>query len=372
MTSIEGQQDGAIVGNDSGGLQAALARTLTRSIGLYFSRPVRLFRPAKISGWHALQHLAQRDGSSFSANYVLSLIKAQGLGVIPKHFIPPIAVNAFLGTVLWTSYAEAYSLLEPRMGQHSIFAPAASGMVAGATQALLAAPAENVRLVLEGGSGYRTWSHAWQEVFRFTPASSASLSKEKKMEEIRRLRAWMHEVGEMAGHGWQGWGWGCAKDMCGFAAFFTIFEVTRRIAAHTKTASVELAELGVKRRVFKAPFGEFLPRIVHALTLVSGGVAAGLAYEYVCLPWDNARRIVYLERSIIPNEKPQPSLFSTLSQKLREEGISPFFQHRMVPHESPSEFSVRYPKTYVSLRTLARAGPWGIGFLVWEAYGPGL
>lgn len=30
-----------------GNLQAALARTMTRSIALYFSRPVRLFRPTK-------------------------------------------------------------------------------------------------------------------------------------------------------------------------------------------------------------------------------------------------------------------------------------------------------------------------------------
>lgn len=138
------------------------------------------------------------------------------VGVIPKHFIPPMAVNAFLGTVLWTTYGETFDFIEPRLNGHTIVASALSGMIAGAAQAVCAAPAENVRLVLEGGTRYRTWSHAWQEVFRFTPTSTSfSIPKERKLEEIRQLRAWMHEVGGMAGNGWQGWGWGCAKDMCG-------------------------------------------------------------------------------------------------------------------------------------------------------------
>jgi len=33
--------------DENNSIQAAIARTATRSIALYFSRPVRLFRPAK-------------------------------------------------------------------------------------------------------------------------------------------------------------------------------------------------------------------------------------------------------------------------------------------------------------------------------------
>lgn len=132
--------------------------------------------------------------------------------VIPKHFIPPMAVNALLGTALWSTYGEAYNFLEPHLGHSPIASAAVSGMAAGAAQAILAAPAENVRLIMEGGSGGRSWSHAWQEVFRGT---SSALPKKGSLEEIRQVRAWMREVGGMAGQGWQGWGWGCAKDMCG-------------------------------------------------------------------------------------------------------------------------------------------------------------
>jgi len=80
-------------------------------------------------------------------------------------------------------------------------------------QAVIAAPAENVRLVLEGGSGHG-WSHAWQEVFRGTTSIPLN-SPQQTLREARQVRAWMREVGDMAGRGWQGWGWGVAKDTMG-------------------------------------------------------------------------------------------------------------------------------------------------------------
>jgi hypothetical protein len=89
---------------------------------------------------------------------------------------------------------------------------AISGAVAGGAQAIVAAPAENVRLAIERGAG-GGWSHAWKEVLRGTapnqPTGSASLR------ELRQVRSWMLDVRNMAGRGWNGWGWGLAKDVCG-------------------------------------------------------------------------------------------------------------------------------------------------------------
>jgi hypothetical protein len=62
-------------------LYAALARTAARSAALYFSRPVRLFRPSKVSGWQSLRSIAARDGKSVSPSYILSLVKDQGVSV---------------------------------------------------------------------------------------------------------------------------------------------------------------------------------------------------------------------------------------------------------------------------------------------------
>ena len=136
--------------------------------------------------------------------------------LIAKHFIPPIAVNALLGTVLWASYAEAYSTFEPYLGDHPTLHAAASGAVAGGAQAIFGAPAENVRLVIEGGTG-NGWSHAWKEVFRRTEPAR-QMSRAEELNEARQVRDWMRDVRDMAGRGWDGWGFGFVKDVCGTAS----------------------------------------------------------------------------------------------------------------------------------------------------------
>jgi hypothetical protein len=122
-------------------------------------------------------------------------------------------VNLVLGSVLWTTYSEVTRLLEPHMDSQVPVA-AAAGAVAGGAQAVVAAPAENVRFVLEGGTPATGWSHAWKEVFRGT-RGDGTLSKRDELHQAREVRDWMREVGDMAGRGWNGWGWGVAKDACG-------------------------------------------------------------------------------------------------------------------------------------------------------------
>jgi hypothetical protein len=41
----------------------------------------------------------------------------------------------------------------------------------------------------------------------------------------------------------------------------------------------------------------------------------------------------------------------------------------LIGQSSPKSWTTRM---YPFLRTLGRVGPWGVGFLVWEAYGPGI
>lgn len=57
--------------------------------------------------------------------------------VIPKHFVPPMLVNAFLGTILWTTYAEVSSALHPYLTSHPTSLAAGAGAIAGGAQGLL-------------------------------------------------------------------------------------------------------------------------------------------------------------------------------------------------------------------------------------------
>ena len=169
-----------------------------------------------------MRSVARQSGATVSPEFIRSLVKDHGVCVpsssfinsqslnisqfmvIPKHFVPPIMVNALLGSVLWTVYAETSSSLDPYIGHHPTLTAAISGAVAGGAQALVAAPAENVRMVLEGGKlDGHSWSYAWKEVFRSTRAAPVT-SKAREIEEAREVRTWMREVGEMAGRGWDG------------------------------------------------------------------------------------------------------------------------------------------------------------------------
>ena len=134
--------------------------------------------------------------------------------VIGKHFLPPLIVNASLGTVLWATYSETSSVLSSReiLEAHPTVIAAISGALAGGAQAIVAAPAENVRLAIERGTG-RGWSHAWKEVLRGTASNQPIGST--GLRELREFRSWMLDVRDMAGRGWNGWGWGLAKDVCG-------------------------------------------------------------------------------------------------------------------------------------------------------------
>ncbi|EJD44067.1 hypothetical protein AURDEDRAFT_65507 [Auricularia subglabra TFB-10046 SS5] len=380
MASSPSQQpDSASASATAQNIWAAVARTAARGAALYFSRPVRLFRPSKISGWQTLRARARSDGSSLSPQYLLSLLRSQGFHVISHHFIPPLLVNTALGTILWTTYSVAATELQDHV-QHPVLASGLAGSIAGGAQALAAAPAENVRILLEGGAEHARWSQVWKSVFRASE-QAAHLPQQDSHDGIsrtdaRKLRGWVKEIRDMAGEGWSGWRWTVAKDSCGgrsgwsigrdrscvpgFAAFFMIFEVSRELANET-------------RAIIRRSPGDGHPkarqnteRIVYATTLVAGGAVAGLAYELVGRPWDNARHLSRLE-DLSPHT-PRLTILQLLAHKLREDGPLSFLQDPHAIHVAPAYSNAMQQRLYIASRTLARVGPWGIGFLAWEAF----
>ncbi|KAJ7197159.1 hypothetical protein GGX14DRAFT_552434 [Mycena pura] len=352
---------------------AALARTATRAFALYFSRPVRLFRPTKVSGWHSLNVVAAQDGvSHLSLSFLTSLVKNQGLVVIPKHFVPPMVVNALLGTVLWASYTEASTALQPYIS-HPVSNAAISGAVAGGSQALVSAPVENVRFLVQGGTSGSLWSNAWKEVFRGT-TGVRSASRHETIEEARKVRSWMREVGGMAGRGWDGLAYTFGKDVMGFAAFFTIFEITRRIALRIRAVTVDVTRSFEFKGGGEGGGGDslkrHLPQFLYGVTLVSGGVIAGISYEVIGRPWDAARHAMRLDRLTTHEHRSAPIV---IMHKIQEEGFFYLFRDPTAVNVDRITVTTHgHRRIYSVLRTLARVGPWGIGFLVYQAYDSGL
>lgn len=108
-------------------------------------------------------------------------------------------------------------------------------------QSIVGAPADNLRILLEDGisskslDGHSGWRDAWKKIFRGAeplnprpehlsvagsrPNNTARASARRQARDVKR---WMNEVKGMAGRGWDGWGWGCAKDVVGVISLFTL------------------------------------------------------------------------------------------------------------------------------------------------------
>jgi len=69
---------------------------------------------------------------------------------------------------------------------------------------------------------------------------------------------------------------------------------------------------------------------------------------------------------------PDQSISQIISGTLQNRGLLYFFRDpsAVIDHIEPDSALRR--RAILGLRTLGRVGPWGIGFLVWEAYGSGL
>ncbi|CAE6352475.1 unnamed protein product [Rhizoctonia solani] len=387
-------EDQVNIEESSNSIYAALARTAARGAGLYFARPMRLFRPTKVSGWTTLRHVAASQGTSLSPTFVTNLIRTQGALVIPRHFVPPLLVNTCLGTILFTTYSHTYDVVHQESAySNSTIASAIAGAIAGAVQSIAGAPAENVRLYLEGDTtGKQTsvqgWRQAWKDVFRDSSQPGREPDRKALRREARATRNWAREVAGMSmSRGWEGWGWSCAKDTLGFALFFATFDVSRHAAAYV--SQVLASTDTVEQNAWK-PFSG-INRFAQSLVLVGGGVVGGIGHELVGRPFDAARRILYIHDTHsraestkrLENQSPSDSSsnrsrhhilrsnlaksISILRETAREEGLLYFFRS-----PTPTSFDSKsspYQRLQTALRTLGRVGPWGIAFVVWEATG---
>lgn len=163
------------------------------------------------------------------------------------------------------------------------------------------------------------------------------------------------------------------KRNIGFAVFFAVFELTRRIAGHTKAISETMTSYVSSRNEKAEALRRHAPRTIHGVTLVTGGVVAGLGYEMIIRPWDAARRAVHLEETN-PGASSRYTRYTVpraVARLYRDEGLLGFFREPSAAIGNgaiaalPPGDRLRL-RAWTMLRVLGRVGPWGVGFLVWE------
>lgn len=130
---------------------------------------------------------------------------------------------------------------------------------------------------------------------------------------------------------WHGWKWTVGRDALSYSCFFAAFDVSRRVGLRVRSAIEP----------------ETPARVAQAATIVTGGVTASLAAEFVGRPFREAQRLA--QQRI------------TVRQAIRQNGYRPFF--------IKGGISTTGTILQRTAWRLAAVGPWGFGFLVWAWVG---
>ncbi|ORY78051.1 hypothetical protein BCR35DRAFT_292044 [Leucosporidium creatinivorum] len=333
---IAAKQDGSSSTGKKPSTWAAVTRALFGSLAFLFKRPIRLFRPVKISTWTGIQAIAEEQGRSVTPGFVRALLRKEGWRFFPRHVLPPLLVNTAVGLTLFTCYTGAESLLTPLLSNSLsptstfLLVPFLSGSFAGGAQSLLSAPLDNARLLLlrrqrllrqygrrnlaRHGQGAGTAFTSWWGLMRDAVFQSSILSGSRGKADttaagrVQQGRQW-------ARRGWSLWGLSLSKDAVCFGVFFTIFEVGREgarrvglawdgITVEERIPSVRRDEAGDDEEYSDDWDGgtrkrsRSIPSLVlqSFLILLSGGVA-GFCFALVARPFERARAAIWEGRS---------------------------------------------------------------------------
>jgi hypothetical protein len=265
--------------------------------------------------------------------------------------------------------------------------PFICGSLAGATQSIISAPLDNVRLVLHDTKS--RWP-GWISVLRqsiFPAYFATSTSSTSKSGRLRSLRQWGSRGSSMLALG-------VIRDALGFGAFFGVFENGRLVAKRARAFLRQTVALS-----------SWSSNVVQAALLVAFGAAASLSFGTLAKPFDIARGILWEARmqwasdwqtyraaqnagqSGIRPRSTVPRASQTFRRVLHEEGWRTFIGQGNVSHArasnisgasnlasaveiGPSSFarsSRRFVETSTMRTRLLGLVPYSAAFLVWAA-----
>lgn len=138
----------SLVGVLSGGGRAIASQFFS----FYIRVPVKLFKPARVDYSLLLRHSVDKPlgPPNYWANSNLGMlyraIRTHGFRFLPDKLLPPIIANSAVGAVLYTAYLSALTVMQFASGnEHTTFKQAvAAGGIAGAAQAVVATPLDNL------------------------------------------------------------------------------------------------------------------------------------------------------------------------------------------------------------------------------------
>lgn len=182
---------------------------------------------------------------------------------------------------------------------------------------------------------------------------------------------------------WTGWRWAVARDALSYGVFFAAFDITRRTGLRVKALfGGEVQKISSSMAAIGSPHSQrsstketpTIARVAQATTIVTGGVLATVAADFVSRPFRTCQRVMQNAKENAAKDVSAKS--HPIVRTFRTQGWRPFLH----PDEPPltatqpfkrpvaAESRMRRVMTRVGWR-LAAVGPWGVGFLAWAWVG---
>ncbi|KAL1922337.1 uncharacterized protein VTP21DRAFT_9876 [Calcarisporiella thermophila] len=279
------------------GVSTALTRTLViQTLHIYFRTPIKLFRPMRVDYLQTARALMPPTDPSkrqkrFSLRYtsvgmISHAVKTQGFGFLHRYLFPPLFLNTAIGSVLYGVYSLSLPSFHPPSSyvRHRTFPPPpfsavfAAGALAGACQAVIAAPLDNIMRVSEVN-----------ELLEGKYRSVWAYGREK----LRQL-GWFSV--------YRGFSLTLIKDSLSCGIFFGVFEFVKQQGYYLfleeyyrkqlGDLTLSLKENGEGQYALKKPHWMLEPTFI----LLAGAMAA-LAYQVVDHPLERVRDVFYIEEA---------------------------------------------------------------------------
>eukprot|EP00128_Syssomonas_multiformis_P007167 Colp12_sorted_trinity150504_noHs@10262 len=248
-------------GNDdpTSTLFAGISRAASRALGFFFKKPIKMFRPVRLSTLSVAHHRIQAQHALGTHTHAVvagrqrhSHFKAlrqsytnQGAGSVFLDFFPVFAANATCGTILFTTFDELTNE-EPTLRLSQMPLVFAAGALGGILQAPISTITDNFRhdLALKMQKGQHTWLGKYM-LHTLESGGARALFQNGSITLLR--------------------------DTLGFALFFSAYEGVRGLAYHS---------------------GARPGTVSNAIGVVLAGGAAGVAYQLVNYPLEMAHGLI--------------------------------------------------------------------------------
>lgn len=254
------------------GVLSGSGRALAAQFFSFYIRvPVKLFRPPRVDySWLLRQSIAPATAAAagkWSENTLYLLwhaVKTHGLRFVPDRLLPPMIVNSVIGAVLYTTYLSSLSVAQYAWGnQYPTFMQSlCSGALAGAAQAVVGTPIDNLAL-------------------RF----DSEILKNPDQSLWRYSRDVLWKIGPRAAFG--GIALNLIKESASFGLFFSTFEMVKG-PVYRKYRDWWQAPGWIH------PEGRPKSRILYPSFILLAGSLAGCALQVVNYPLSKFQRLLVL------------------------------------------------------------------------------